>query len=134
MVRAAVRRAAVAVAGVILGTFGWTAAASAGGVSAEVADRVLPVTGTDQADAITVRCQAGDVSVNQSPPSGGPDACGDLRRIVVTAGGGSDIVHLGDVTRTAFGDLTRVHVRGEEGTDRLVGSEFGDELHGGGGV
>ena len=122
------------VATAVVGTFAWAAPASAGGISAEIADRVLTVTGTDQADTITVRCEAGDVTVNQAPPSGGPDACRELRRIVVTAGGGADVVNLGDVSRNAFEDLARVQVRGEEGPDRLVGSGFGDELRGGGGV
>src|SRR5262245_54074481 len=134
MARRAMRRVAIAGSAVVLGTFGWTPPASAGGITAEIADRHLTVTGTAQDDTITVRCEGGNVTVNQSRPSGGPDACADLRRIVVTAGGGADVVHLGDVTRDAFGDLTRVQARGEEGADRLVGSEFGDELHGGGGV
>jgi Ca2+-binding RTX toxin-like protein len=133
MARASVRRAAATIA-VLLGTFGWAAPVSAGGISSEIADRELTVTGTEQDDTITIRCEDGDVTVNQTSPSGGPDACRDLRRILVTAGGGADVVHLGDVTRTAFDDLTRVQVRGEEGADRLVGSEFADELHGGGGV
>jgi Ca2+-binding RTX toxin-like protein len=122
------------VAAVALGTFGWTTPVSAGGISAEIADRELTVTGTDQDDTITVRCQAGNVTVNQALPSGGPDACRDLRRIVVTAGSGADAVNLGDVTRNAFEDLTRVQVRGKNGADVLVGSEFADQLHSGGGV
>jgi Ca2+-binding RTX toxin-like protein len=118
----------------VVGTLGWTAPVSAGEISAEIADRELTVTGTDQDDTITVRCQAGDVTVNQAPPSGGSDACRDLRRIVVTTGRGADAVNLGDVTRNAFENLTRVQVRGMNGADVLVGSEFGDQLHGGGGV
>jgi Ca2+-binding RTX toxin-like protein len=134
MARATFRRVTVFAAAAALGTFGWTAPASAGGISAVIADRQLTVTGTDQDDTITIRCDGGDVTVNQSRPSGGADACRGLRKIVVAAGGGADVVHLGDVTRSAFADLTRVQARGEEGADRLVGSEFGDELHGGGGV
>ena len=134
MARGVVRWVAVVVAGVTLGTFGWSAPASAGGISAEIADRQLTITGTAQDDTITVRCEGGNVTVNQARPSGGPDTCADLRRIVVSAGGGADVVHLGDVTRDAFDDLTRVQARGEEGADRLVGSEFADELHGGRGV
>jgi Ca2+-binding RTX toxin-like protein len=126
--------AAGVIAAMLLGTFGWASPASAGGITAEIADRVLTVTGTDQADTITVRCEAGDVTVNQAPPSGGPDSCRELRRIVVTAGEGADVVNLGDVSRSAFEDLTRVQVRGEGGPDRLAGSGLGDELHGGGGV
>jgi Ca2+-binding RTX toxin-like protein len=134
MARRGVRRVAVAVGAVALGTFGWPLPVSAGGISAEIADRELTVTGTDQDDTITVRCQGGDVTVNQAPPSGGPDACRGLRRIVVLTGAGADAVRLADVTRNAFDDLRRVLVRGEEGADLLVGSEFGDELRGGGGV
>ncbi len=122
------------VAAVAVGTFGWSAPVSAGGISAEIAGRELTVAGSDQDETITVRCEAGFVTVNQARPAGGPDACTDLSRIVVTAGGGADVVHLGDVTRNAFEDLARVQVRGEEGADRLVGSQFADELHGGGGV
>jgi Ca2+-binding RTX toxin-like protein len=107
---------------------------SAGGISAEIADGELTVTGTDQDDTITVRCEGGDVTVNQSRPSGGPDACDGVVRIVVLAGGGADVVNLGEVSPNSFENLARVHVRGEEGADRIVGSERGDQLHGGGGV
>jgi Ca2+-binding RTX toxin-like protein len=134
MGRTAVRRTVVVLAAMAVGTFGWVSPVSAVRISAEIADRVLTVTGTGQGDTVTVRCESGDVTVNHARPSGGPDACPDLRRIVVLAGAGPDVVNLGDITRDAFDDLGGVLVRGEEGADRLVGSEFGDELHGGGGV
>jgi Ca2+-binding RTX toxin-like protein len=130
----AVRTTVVVLAALALLTFGWASPVSAGGISAEIADRELTVTGTAQGDVITIRCEGGDVTVNRSRPSGGPDDCANLRRIFVQAGGGADVVDLGDVTRNAFDDLVRVQVRGEEGDDRLVGSERGDELHGGRGV
>lgn len=129
-----VRRAVIALAAMAVATSGWVPPAAAGGISAEIADRILTVRGTAQGDTVTVRCEGGDVTVNQARPSGGPDACRDLRRIVVLAGAGPDVVNLGDVTRDAFDDLKRILVRGEEGQDRLVGSELGDELHGGGGA
>ena len=127
-------RAVIAFAVLFVAVLGPAPPASAGGISAEIADRVLTVTGTAQKDTITVRCEGGNVTVNKARPSGGPDTCRELRRIDVLAGGGADVVNLGDVTRDAFEDLTRVLVRGEEGNDREVGSELGDELHGGGGV
>lgn len=105
--------------------------ARAGGVDATIADGILTVSGTSGGDSIVVRCEGGDVTVNGSRPSGGPDACASLRRIEVVVGGGRDDVDLGDVTRSAFGDLRAVVVRGEAGDDTLVGSAFGDDLGGG---
>ena len=131
--RSAARRAAILSALGFVAVLGPAPPASAGGISAEIADRVLTVTGTAQDDTITVRCEGGNVTVNQARPSGGPDTCRELRRIAVLAGGGADVVNLGDVTRKAFADLRRVLVRGEEGDDRVVGAEHPDELHGGGG-
>ena len=72
--------------------------------------------------------------MNQTQPSGGPTRCDDLRRILVFAGAGFDRVSLGDVTRSAFDSLAATSVSGQEGEDRLIGSEIGDDLLGGGGV
>jgi hypothetical protein len=55
-------------------------------------------------------------------------------RILVFAGEGFDRVSLADVTGSAFDSLAATSISGQEGDDRLVGSEIGDDLVGGGGV
>lgn len=106
----------------------------AGTIVANVADGILTVTGTADADDVTVRCEGGDLTVNQTQPSGGPTRCAGLRRILVFAGAGFDRVSLADVTGSAFDSLAATSVSGQEGEDRLIGSEIGDDLLGGGGV
>ena len=107
---------------------------SAGTIVSNVADGVLTVTGSADADDVIVRCEGGDLFVNQRRPVGGPTRCGDLRRIVVFAGAGVDRVSLADVTSSAFDSLAATSISGQGGGDRLVGSEIGDDLLGGGGV
>ena len=70
-----VRRAVIALAAMAVATFGWVSPAAAGGISAEIADRILTVRGTAQGDTVTVRCEGGDVTVNQARPR-----CCDARR------------------------------------------------------
>lgn len=106
----------------------------AGVIVSNVAGGILTVTGTAEGDDVTVRCEGGQVTVNQAQPSGGPIACGDLRRILVFSGGGPDRVSLGEVTRSVFDGLASASVSGQDGDDVLIGSDFGDELIGGGGV
>jgi hypothetical protein len=106
----------------------------AGTIASNVADGVLTVTGTADADDVTVRCEGGDLTVNQTRPIGGPTRCGDVGRILVFAGEGFDRVSLADVTGSAFDSLAATSISGQEGDDRLVGSEIGDDLVGGGGV
>lgn len=106
----------------------------AGTIASNVADGVLTVTGTAETDDVTVRCEGGDLTVNHTRPDGGPTRCGDLRRIIVFAGAGFDRVSLADVTRSAFDSLAATSISGQEGDDRLVGSEIGDDLLGAGGV
>ena len=107
--------------------------ANAGVIAANVVDHILTVTGTGQGDTITIGCDAGEVTVNQSQPDGGPEPCSRLQRILVFAGGGDDRVSLSDVGPAAFGDLVFVSVAGQDGDDVLIGSGIGDELSGGGG-
>ena len=127
MRRVVVLAAAIAVSGV------WIVPSWAGTIGSTVADGVLTVTGTADADDVTVRCESGDVTVNQLDPSGGPFMCADLHGIVVHAGDGADRVDLGEVIRSAFAGLRDVEVFGEEGEDTLIGSGIGDLLDGAGG-
>jgi len=106
----------------------------AGTIVSNVADGILTVMGTADADDLTVRFEGGVLTVNQTQPSGGPTRCLDLRRILVFAGAGFDRVSLGEVTTSAFDSLATTSVSGQEGEDRLIGSEIGDDLIGGGGV
>ena len=112
----------------------WIPSARAGTIVSNVADDILTVNGTTEGDDVTVRCESGQVTVNHDHPSGGPTACGHLRRILAFAGEGPDRVNLGDVTLNAFDHLTATSVSGQAGDDVLIGSEIGDELVGGGGV
>src|SRR5262245_379004 len=109
------------------------APAWAGTISASFTDGVLTVTGTGGADDITVGCEGGNVTVNQTDPSGGPVAGTGLHRILVSAGDGPDHASLADVTHSVFGGLGNVSVDGEGGDDTLIGSALGDVLSGGGG-
>jgi Ca2+-binding RTX toxin-like protein len=127
MRRLIVLAAVIAVSGV------WIVPSWAGTIGSAVAGGVLTVTGTADADDITVRCEAGNVTVNQIDPSSGPFACADLDGIVVHAGDGSDRVDLGEVTRSGFAGLRDVEVLGEDGADTLIGSGIGDLLDGAGG-
>jgi len=132
-------RVATSQRALVLGAFVTASAVSipsswAGTIVSNVADGILTVTGTADADDVTVRCEGGDLTVNQTHPSGGPTRCGDLRRIHVFAGAGFDRVSLADVTSSAFDSLAATSISGQEGEDRLVGSEIGDDLLGGGGV
>ena len=113
-------------------TIVWIPSAQAGTITSNVADGILTVNGTTEGDDITVRCEVGQVTVNHHHPTGGPDACADLRRILVLAGEGPDRVNLGDVTLNAFDHLTVTSLSGQAGDDVLIGSEIGDELGGGG--
>ena len=128
------RRLLLLVSATLAASFALVPPASAGTVSANVVDGILTVTGTTGGDGIAVRCEGGNVTVNQVDPSGGPIACSDLHRILVFAGAGSDHVSLADVTRSAFGGLENISADGEEGDDNLVGSGLGDSLLGGGGA
>ena len=127
-------RRVLALAAAIATTIVWIPSAQAGTITSNVADGILTVNGTTEGDDITVRCEGGQVTVNHDHPTGGPDACADLRRILVFAGEGPDRVNLGDVTPNAFDHLMATSVSGQAGDDALVGSEIGDDLVGGGGV
>ena len=104
----------------VLGTFVTASVVSipsswAGTIVSNVADGILTVTGTADADDVTVRCEGGDLTVNQTQPIGGPTRCGDLRRILVLAGAGFDRVSLADVTSSAFDSLAARSISGQEG-------------------
>jgi hypothetical protein len=78
----------------VLGTFVTASVVSissswAGTIVSKVADGVFTVTGTADADDVAVRCEGGDLIVNQRRPDGGRTRCGDLRRILLFAGAGS---------------------------------------------
>ena len=126
------RRVFVLAAAIALSAL-WIPPSWAGTITATVAGGVLTVSGTADADDITVGCGSGDVTVNQADPSSGPFACADLRGIVVAAGDGADRVDLGGVLRSDFSNLGDVEVFGEEGADTLIGSWIGDTLDGAGG-
>ena len=117
-------RRLLALAAAIATTIVWIPSAQAGTITSNVADGILTVNGTTEGDDVTVRCEGGQVTVNHDHPTGGPDACADLRRILVFAGEGPDRVNLGDVTLNAFDHLTVTSVVGAGGGRRA--DRFGD--------
>ena len=127
------RRILLLVAALCAATLSPLPSASAGVSSAAVANHVLTVTGTGQNETTAIACAAGEVTVDGAAPSGGPEACSDLREIRVNAGGGDDRVNLAEVARSAFSNLGPISVSGDDGDDTLIGSDFADGLSGGGG-
>ena len=105
-------------------------AASAGVSSSGVTNHVLTVTGTEQGETTAIGCSGGEVTVDGAAPAGGPEACPDLREIHVNAGGGNDRVTLAEVSRSAFSNLGKISVAGDDGDDTLIGSDFPDALFG----
>ncbi len=108
--------------------------ASAGQPSAGVTNHVLTVIGTDQGETTSIGCAGSEVTVDGASPSGGPEACSNLREIRVNAGGGDDRVSLAEVARSTFSNLVSISVSGDDGDDTLIGSDFADVLSGGGGA
>jgi Ca2+-binding RTX toxin-like protein len=117
--------AAVLVAGLLLAP-----ARARAGVSSEVVEDVLSVTGTDGNDVVQIACAGGDVTVNDRNPGTGRAACSDIRRIVVRALGGMDLVDLRGVLPVDFTTLAGTRAVGGGGEDTLYGSPFDDELSG----
>ncbi len=116
----------------LVGPWVWSTPAHAG-VSAEVVDGVLTVTGGSAGDVIEIGCSGGDVVVNDADPGTGRAACGSIVRIVVRGMDGSDVVDLRSVTPADFTVLARTRVVGGAGYDTLYGSPFDDVLEGGDG-
>ena len=106
----------------------------AGTIVSNVADGVLTVTGTADADDVTVRCEGGDLTVNQTPARWRPD---QVRRPAAHPRVRRRGVRSGEPRRRHQFGLRQpggnVHL-GAGGNDRLVGSEIGDDLLGGAGV
>ena len=77
-------RVATSQRALVLGTFVMASVVSipsswAGTIVSNVADGILTVTGTADADDLTVRCEGGVLTVNQTQPSGGrpgAETCG----------------------------------------------------------
>ena len=96
----------------------WPSPAAAA-VSSEVDGDVLRVTGTDGIDVVAIRCDGGDVMVNDHNPGTGPFACSDLGGIVVDANAGSDVLYMDQVVPIDFPGLTTIRVNGGGGNDTL---------------
>lgn len=101
------------------------------GVSAEVVDGVLTVTGGSASDVVEIGCSGGDVVVNDADPGTGRAACASIVRIVVRGMDGGDVVDLRSVTPADFTALVRTRVVGGAGYETLYGSPFDDALEGG---
>lgn len=110
----------------------WPSPAAAA-VSSEVDGDVLRVTGTDGIDVVEIRCDGGDVMVNDHNPGTGPFACSDLGGIVVDANAGSDVLYMDQVVPIDFPGLTTIRVNGGGGNDTFKGTPSDDELSGGDG-
>jgi Ca2+-binding RTX toxin-like protein len=85
-------------------------------------------------DGISVACAGdGDVLLNEGEPADGPIACGNVRRLIVNGGPGSNEISVRGVTADEFGALTNVEVSGRDGLDLIQGSELADVTRGGAG-
>jgi len=103
-------------------------------------DGVLLVRGTDNADTITIKKSDSRITVNDGA---GPITIGspghisnflnsaDVRRIVVNAGGGHDVVRVTEISPTAWNRSIPVHMDGGAGDDQLHGGSSNDRLFGG---
>jgi Ca2+-binding RTX toxin-like protein len=111
---------------------GWPSTAVAA-VSSEVDGDVLRVTGTDGIDVIGIRCDGGDVMVNDRNPGTGAFACSDLSGIVVDANAGSDVLYMDQVIPLDFPGVSTIRVNGGGGNDTFKGTPGDDELSGGDG-
>ena len=102
-------------------------------MTSQVDGDVLRVTGTDGIDVVEIRCDGGDVMVNDHNPGTGSFACSDLGGIVVYANAGSDVLYLDQVVSIDFPGLTTIRVNGGGGNDTFKGTPSDDELSGGDG-
>ncbi len=135
--RSAVRSGCLRGGLVAAAIWGWAGQVDAGGtaVTATIENNVLTVTGTGQADAITLRLQAGNPNVFELDV--GADGAADFRferahftSIVVDAGGGDDQVVV-QPSNDVFTDTERTTLNGEDGQDVLLGANGGETLNGG---
>ena len=81
---------------------------------------------SDAADAITVKCIAGNID----PSPAMPIDCDDVTKITVVGDAGANTIDLSGVTAAAFSKNPTVTVDGKGGIDTITGSEFGDRLTG----
>lgn len=102
-------------------------------VTSEVDGDVLRVRGTDGIDVVDIRCDGGDVMVNDRNPGTGPFACSGLGGIVVDGNAGSDVIYLDQVLPMDFPGLTSIRANGGGGNDTFKGSPGDDVISGGDG-
>jgi Ca2+-binding RTX toxin-like protein len=111
--------------------------ADAAAVKAAIKKQVLTVTGTREADAITLRLRAGNPNVVEVDVAadGTPDFRFDRTKfssIVVDGLGGSDTLVL-DHSNGVFTDTETTTLNGGDGADTVVGSAGAEKLDGGAG-
>jgi Ca2+-binding RTX toxin-like protein len=121
--------AALAAAATSLGVV--TGSAHAGASISRVGT-VLQITGDDASDRVRIDRDAGglirvDVGEDGSFEYNGPSSIANTSRIIVTTGGGDDVITLNE----ASGALPGATINGDEGNDTLTGGSGADELHGG---
>ena len=108
--------------------------AASAAVTSNVTAGVLSVE-SDAADAIAITCVANDVQVNGADPDDGQADCDAIVSIGVTARRVGQRDHPGRRDQAAFGAADAqidVEVDGGDGNDTITGSEFDDDLFGGG--
>ena len=109
--------------------------AASAAVTSSVTANALSVE-SDAADAIAITCVANDVKVNGDDPDDGQADCDAIVSIGVIADGAfANAITLVGVTQAAFGAADAqidVEVDGGGGNDTITGSEFADDLFGGG--
>lgn len=100
-------------------------------LSATLADGVLSIVGTDEADRVSVRAD-GDNLVATVNGEESTFASADVTSIDVAVGGGDDRVNLRGVTQDATidGGAGNDRLSGGRGNDVITGGEGNDRLHG----
>ena len=98
-------------------------------VTSLVSSGVLTVTSDDSGDRITVGCSAtGSLRVNGAEPDAGSVNCSVITSIVVSAGGGSDLILLQRITEVSFTALRQVSVGAGDGDDEVTGGPGKDSI------
>jgi Ca2+-binding RTX toxin-like protein len=101
-------------------------------VTSTVVSGVLTVS-SDNADPITLVCDASFVKINGTDPGSGAAACNTIISITVTGGPGDNTIDLSTVTAVDFSSLTSITLNGGNANDTITGSGLVDTLNGDGG-
>jgi Ca2+-binding RTX toxin-like protein len=124
--RVVARGVAVATVGVLVVSM--LAPAARAEVTVTVVDGVLTIASDDAGDDVRVRCQGGDVTVNEAEPASGAASCASIVAIDFSGGAGDDAIDLSRLSAESFTALTSTTLNAGAGNDRITGSVFADAI------